>query len=234
MASNSVRRTTLSTDVEKQNAARAAVDLIEDGMIVGLGSGSTSLIFVRLLGERVKNGLKIKGVPTSDETAMVAREVGIELVSLDQEVQPDLDVDGADEVDSNLNMIKGGGGKLLREKIVAFAAKEVIIMVDSTKLVEKLGKFTVPVEIVPFSQPIVEIAIEDIGGKPILRKTKDGVPYLTDEKNHILDCDFGLIDDAESLARKLSNTPGVVEHGLFIDLADLVLVGEKDGVRQII
>ncbi|MBX3076792.1 ribose-5-phosphate isomerase RpiA [Candidatus Obscuribacterales bacterium] len=224
----------MSTDVEKQNAARAAVDLIEDGMIVGLGSGSTSLIFVRMLGERVKNGLKIKGVPTSDETAMVAREVGIELISLDQEVHPDLDVDGADEVDSNLNMIKGGGGKLLREKIVAFAAKEVIIMVDSTKLVEKLGKFTVPVEIVPFSQPIVEIAIEDIGGKPVLRKAKDGSTYITDEKNHILDCDFGLIDDAESLARKLSNTPGVVEHGLFIDLADLVLVGENDGVRQII
>jgi len=224
----------LSTDVEKENAARAAVDLIEDGMIVGLGSGSTSLIFVRLLGEKVKNGLKIKGVSTSDETEMVAREVGIELVSLNEEVHPDLDVDGADEVDSNLNMIKGGGGKLLREKIVAFAAKEVIIMVDSTKLVEKLGKFTVPVEIIPFSQPIVEIAIEDIGGKPVLRKAKDGSTYITDEKNYILDCDFGLIDDAETLARNLSNTPGIVEHGLFINLADLVIVGEKDGVRQLI
>lgn len=224
----------MSIDIEKHNAAKAAADLVEDGMVVGLGSGSTSLIFVRLLGERVKSGLKIRGVPTSDETAAVAEEVGIELISLEDEVHPDLDIDGADEVDSKLNMIKGGGGKLLREKIVAFAAKEVIIMVDSSKLVDKLGKFKVPVEIVPFSQSIVEVAIEDIGGKPILRKAKDGSTYITDEKNFILDCDFGLIEDAETLARNLSTTPGVVEHGLFINLADLILVGEQDGVRQII
>lgn len=224
----------MSVENEKRIAAQAAADLVENGMVVGLGSGSTSLMFVRLLGERVKNGLKIKGIPTSEETAEVAKEVGIELISLEDEVHPDLDIDGADEVDGSLNMIKGGGGKLLREKIVAFAAKEVIIMVDSTKLVDKLGKFKVPVEIVPFSQSIVEVAIEDVGGKPVLRKTKDGSTYITDEKNFILDCDFGLIADAESLARNLSNIPGVVEHGLFINLADLILVGEKDGVRQII
>jgi ribose 5-phosphate isomerase A len=224
----------MTADSEKHLVAQAAADLIEDGMVVGLGSGSTSLIFVRLLGERVKNGLKIKGVPTSDETAEVAREVGIELVSLEDALHPDVDVDGADEVDSSLQLIKGGGGKLLREKIVAFASKEVIIMVDSTKMVKKLGKFKVPVEIIPFSRAIVETAIEDCGGKPVLRKAKDGSTYQTDENNWILDCDFGLIDEPDELALRLSGIPGVVEHGLFIDLADLILIGEKGEVRQLI
>ncbi|MDZ4834529.1 MAG: ribose-5-phosphate isomerase RpiA [Candidatus Melainabacteria bacterium] len=223
----------MSSDSEKHAAAEAALAYVEDGMVVGLGSGSTSLIFVKLLGERVKSGLKITGVPTSEETGRLAEELGIPLVSLQDGVQPDVDIDGSDEVDVNLSLIKGGGGKLLREKIVAFASKKVVIIVDSKKLVDKLGAFKLPVEVVPFSIAVVENAIKDIEGKPVLRKEKDGSIYITDENNWILDCDFGLIDDPKTLDEKLSSIPGIVEHGLFINLADIVLVGENRTVRKI-
>lgn len=223
----------MSSDSEKQLAAEAALAYVEDGMVLGLGSGSTSLLFVRMLGGRVKAGLKIKGVPTSDETASLAEQLNIPLVALEDGAHPDVDIDGADEVDSHLSLIKGGGGKLLREKIVAFASKKVIIIVDSKKLVDKLGAFKLPIEVIPFAKSIVENAIIDIDGKPVLRKAKDGSTYLTDEKNWILDCDFGLIEDPQKLATQLSLIPGVVEHGLFIDIANLILVGQGQTVRKI-
>ena len=221
----------MSSDSEKHLAAEAALDYVEDGMVVGLGSGSTSLIFVRLLGEKVKAGLRIQGIPTSDETGDLAKELGISLITFQECPIIDVDIDGADEVNPQLDLIKGGGGKLLREKIVAYASKKVVIMVDSTKLVDRLGAFKLPVEIVPFAKPVVEKAIKDKHGKPTLRTTEDGSAYLTDEKNWILDCDFGLINDPKLLADELSRIPGIVEHGLFINIADVVLIGENDLVR---
>lgn len=223
----------MSPDSEKHLAAQAAVDLIKDGMVVGLGSGSTSLVFVKLLAERVKNGLKIKGVPTSEATANLATELGIELVSFEEYLNPDIDVDGADEVDPNLCLIKGGGGKLLREKIVAFASKKVVIIVDSSKLVNKLGKFKLPIEIIPFAREIVETAVRELHGKPVLRKHDDGSVYTTDENNWILDCDFGLINNPPALSKALNSIPGLVEHGLFIDLVDTVFVGTGKEVRTL-
>lgn len=223
----------MSSDSEKHLAAEAALAYVEDGMTLGLGSGSTALIFVKLLGARVKSGLKIKGVPTSEETGELARELGIPLIALEDGVHPDVDIDGADEVDPHLSLIKGGGGKLLREKIVAFASRKVIIIVDSKKLVDKLGAFKLPLEVIPFSKATVEDAIREIDGKPILRKGEDGSTYITDEKNWILDCDFGLIDDPAKLATQLSLIPGVVEHGLFIDMANLVIAGQGDSIRKI-
>ena len=223
----------MSSDSEKHLAAEAALAYIEDGMTLGLGSGSTSLIFVKLLGERVKSGLQIKGVPTSEETGELAKQLGIPLIALEDGVHPDVDIDGADEVDPHLSLIKGGGGKLLREKIVAFASRKLIIIVDSKKLVEKLGAFKLPIEVIPFSKATVEDAIRDLDGKPLLRKDKDGSTYITDEKNWIIDCDFGLIDDPAKLATQLSLIPGIVEHGLFVDMANLVLVGQQDNIRKL-
>ncbi len=218
----------MSADDDKRLAANAAVELVTDGMILGLGTGSTAVFAVQELGERVKCGLKIKGVPTSDSTAELAKNVGIPLVTLDEFPELDLDIDGADEVEPSLCLIKGGGGALLREKIVASASKRVIIIVDEKKLVQRLGKFHLPIEVIPFACGLVQNKIEKMGATSVIRK-RDGVVFRTDENNLILDCDFGLIDDPRSLARKLSMVPGIVEHGLFVDLVERVIVG-KDGV----
>src|SRR5579883_524785 len=212
---------------EKLIAANAALDLIENGMTVGLGSGTTAAMFLRLLGERVRSGLKIKGVPTSESTAQLARELGILLVSLDDQPHPDIDIDGADEATESMCLIKGGGGALLREKIVAFASRRFVAIIDSSKLVKKLGKFPLPVEIVPFARSLVADAVVDLGGKPVLRQANDGTAFLTDQGNWILDCSFGAIEDPSSLASKLADIPGIVEHGLFIGLADQIIVGRN-------
>ncbi len=223
----------MSQDSEKELAAKAAADLVEDGMAIGLGTGSTAAHVAKILGERIKSGLKIKAVPTSEDTKRLALEVGIPLISLEDEPRLAIDIDGADEVDPSLNLIKGGGGALLREKIVAAASLRFVVIVDSKKLVDKLGKFHLPVEIVPFAFGSIKESIRELDGKPVLRKRKDGETFETDEGNWILDCDFGLISDPPALANKLSVIPGIVEHGLFIGMADSVIVGEGESVRTI-
>ena len=219
---------------EKEIAGRAAAELVRDGDVVGLGTGSTAYFTVLALGERVKAGLKIVGIPTSNATAELACGAGIRLATLDQHPAIDIDIDGADEIDPQLNLIKGGGGALLREKVIAAASKEMVVIADSGKLVPVLGKFPLPVEIVSFARAVVEKKIASLGATAKLRTRPDGSPYLTDNGNPILDCSFGKIEDPPALARVLSEMPGVVEHGLFIGLASLALVGRGDSVEEIL
>jgi ribose 5-phosphate isomerase A len=223
----------MANDGEKEAAGRAAAKLVRDGDIVGLGTGSTAYFAVTALGARVKAGLKIVGIPTSVRTADLARAVGIPLTTLDEHPEIDITIDGADEVDSKLNLIKGGGGALLREKVVASASRKMVVVVDSGKVVPVLGKFPLPVEIIAFARTVVERKILALGGSPKLRTKSDGSPYVTDNGNQVLDCSFGKIADPAALARILSETPGVVEHGLFIGLARVALVGKGDSVEEL-
>jgi ribose 5-phosphate isomerase A len=217
---------------EKEAAGRAAAKLVHDGDVVGLGTGSTAYFAVVALGERVKAGLKIIGIPTSVQTADLARAVGIPLTTLDEHPEIDITIDGADEVDPKLNLIKGGGGALLREKVVASVTKKMVVVADSGKVVSVLGKFPLPVEIISFARTVVEKKIVLLGASPKLRTNPDGSPFLTDNGNQILDCSFGRIADPPGLALALSNTPGIVEHGLFIGMAKLALVGRGDCVEE--
>ncbi len=215
---------------EKAAAARAALDHIEPDMRLGLGTGSTAEILIRLLTERVQAGLTVQAVvPTSNKTERLAVAAGLPLKSLDEVDGLDVCLDGADEVDPAFNLIKGGGGAHLREKVVAAASVKRVIMVDSSKPVAQLGKFKLPVEVIPFAAAVVARAIDRIGGRPE-RRNRDHAPFVTDEGNHIFDCDFGLIKDPPSLAAVLSNLPGVVEHGLFCGMTEVVIVGHADGV----
>jgi ribose 5-phosphate isomerase A len=223
----------MANEAEKEVAGRAAATLVRDGDIVGLGTGSTAYFTVIALGERVKAGLKIIGIPTSVQTADLARAVGIPLTTLDEHPEIDITIDGADEVDPRLNLIKGGGGALLREKIVASASKKMIVVADSAKIVSALGKFPLPVEIISFARIVVERKMVSLGASPKLRTKRDGSAFLTDNWNQILDCSFGQIADPPALARELNGMPGVVEHGLFIGLAKLALVGRGDRVEEL-
>ena len=223
----------MANEEEKEAAGRAAAKLVRDGDIVGLGTGSTAYFAVVSLGERVKAGLKIIGIPTSVHTADLARAVGIPLTTLDEHPEIDITIDGADEVDPKLNLIKGGGGALTREKVIATASKKMVVVADSGKIVRVLGKFPLPVEVIAFARTVVERKIVSLGGSPKLRLKLDGSPYLTDNGNEILDCSFGKIADPPALARELSGTPGVVEHGLFIGLAKLAIVGRGSSVDEI-
>jgi len=223
----------MANEQEKEAAGRAAAKLVRDGDIVGLGTGSTAYFAVVALGERVKAGLKIIGIPTSVQTADLARQLGIPLTTLDEHPKIDITIDGADEVDPKLNLIKGGGGALLREKVVASASKKMIVVADSGKVVPVLGKFPLPVEVISFARTVVEKKIALLGASPKLRTKPDGSPFLTDNGNQILDCSFGKIADPPALALTLSNTPGIVEHGLFIGLASLALVGRGDRVEEL-
>jgi ribose 5-phosphate isomerase A len=218
---------------EKEAAGRAAAELVRDGDVVGLGTGSTAYFAVVALGERVKAGLKIIGIPTSVQTADLARTLGIPLTTLDEHPEIDITIDGADEVDPRLNLIKGGGGALLREKVVASVTKKMVVVADSGKVVATLGKFPLPVEVISFARTVVEKTIVSLGAMPKLRTKPDGSPYLTDNGNQILDCSFGAIADPAALAHELNGTPGVVEHGLFIGLAKLALVGRGDRVDEL-
>jgi ribose 5-phosphate isomerase A len=220
-------------DQEKQAAAREAVRLVEPGSIVGLGSGSTATYAIRFVAERVRQGLEITAIPTSLKTKQLAEQLGIPLTTLEEHPQIDIDIDGADEIDPHLNLIKGGGGALLREKIIASASKRFVVVAESAKQVPCLGKFPLPVEVIPFAQPIVKTRIEALGAKVSLRQYAYGNPYVTDEGHHILDCSFGRIEDPPALARRLREIPGVVEHGLFIGMAELALVGKDGGVTLV-
>lgn len=223
-------------DKAKFVAAKKAAEYVEDGMRVGLGTGSTAAWLVRCLGEMVReDGLKIKGVPTSTRTAQLAQEVGISVVSLDEARWLDVTIDGADEFDANLNLIKGGGGALLQEKIVATASDQMIVIADVGKEVETLGAFPLPVEVIPFgwqtTQALIEetlVSMDVLGRNSTLRMNGDS-PFVTDEGNHILDLHLNRIGDARQLALVLNQMPGVVENGLFIDICDAVVVGYGDG-----
>ncbi|MGA0924605.1 MAG: ribose-5-phosphate isomerase RpiA [Lutimaribacter sp.] len=223
-------------DKAKFFAAKRAVDFVEDGMRVGLGTGSTAAWMVRCLAEVVRqDGLKIRAVPTSTRTAALARELGIEVVSLDEAKWLDLTIDGADEFDGDLNLIKGGGGALLQEKIVATASDQMIVIADAGKEVGALGAFPLPVEVIPFgwqtTKALIEemlVSIDVLGRSTSLRMNGDR-PFVTDEGNHILDLHLGRIGNARQLAMVLNQVPGVVENGLFIDICDVVVVGYGDG-----
>jgi ribose 5-phosphate isomerase A len=219
-------------DLEKEAVARASLRFVRDGNIVGLGTGSTAAYVVRFLGERVQAGLKIRGIPTSVQTKELAASVGIPLTTLDEFQQIDVTIDGADEFDPQLHLIKGGGGALLREKIIASASRQVVIIADSSKQVAVLGKFPLPVEVIPFAQLLVAKRIAALGAEVKLRQDAKGDPFVSDEGHHILDCGVGQIPDPPALARKLSDMPGVVEHGLFIDLASVVLMAKGENVTE--
>jgi len=223
----------MANDQEKEAAARASLRFVRDGQVVGLGTGSTAAYFIQLLGEAVKNGLRVRGIPTSVRSREQAASLGIPLTTLDECQEIDVTVDGADEVDAELRLIKGGGGALLREKIVASATKQLVIVADATKRVPVLGRFPLPVEVIKFAQAVVMKKIEALGAKVALRLATDGKAYLTDENNHILDCRFGEIPDADGLARELSDMPGVVEHGLFIGMAGVVLVATGSKIVEL-
>lgn len=225
------------SDSLKRRAAEAALAYVEDGMRLGLGSGSTAAHFVRLLGERVASGLRVVGVPTSARTALIAQESGVALTTLDATPELDLDVDGADEIGPGLALIKGGGGALLREKIVASASRRMIVIADSDKQVGTLGRFPLPIEVVDFGIRVAVRAIEraarDLGLEvAVSRRMAAGAPFRTDGGNAILDASFGRIPDPEALAERLAAIPGIVEHGLFLGLADLALVASPEGVAE--
>ncbi|ABF64692.1 ribose-5-phosphate isomerase RpiA [Ruegeria sp. TM1040] len=227
-------------DKAKFVAAKRAAELVEDGMRVGLGTGSTAAWLVRCLGEMVReDGLKITGVPTSARTAELAREVGIELITLDEARWLDLTIDGADEFDSELNLIKGGGGALLQEKIVATASDQMVVIADKAKEVETLGAFPLPIEVIPFgwqtSQALVEETLisMDVMGRSSTLRMNGASPYVTDEGNHILDLHLNRIGNPRQLALVLNQIPGVVENGLFIDICDTVVIGYGDGKVEV-
>lgn len=223
-------------DKAKFVAAKRSVDFIQDGMRVGLGTGSTAAWMVRCLGELVRErGLKVIGVPTSVRTADLARQVGIKVASLDEAKWLDLTIDGADEFDSNLNLIKGGGGALLQEKIVATASDQMIVIADVAKEVGTLGNYPLPVEVVPFGWQTTKALLEEtlvsldvLGRNASLRMNQDR-PYVTDEGNYIIDLHLHRIGNPRQMAMVLNQIPGVVENGLFIDICDIVVVGHADG-----
>ena len=221
----------------KIKAAAAALEHVEDGMRLGIGTGSTAEEFVRLLAERVAAGLNVVGVPTSERTARLCVELGVPLKSLVELPDLDLTIDGADEVDGNLRLIKGGGGALLREKIVAAASARMIVIADETKVVETLGRFPLPIEINSFGQVATQRAVEKLAstlgltGDLVLRVRADESLFMTDGGHLILDASFGRIPDADALASQLNAIPGVVEHGLFINLASLAIIAGPAGAR---
>ena len=226
----------MTLDEQKQSAAARAIEFVEDGMKLGLGTGSTAEKFVNLLGERVKDGLNVLCVPTSEATRAQAEKLAIPLTNLDAQPYLDLTVDGADELDDKLRLIKGGGGALLREKIVAMASDRMIVIADASKHVEMLGRFPLPVEIVSFGAAATRLMVEELAesadctGNIVMRKISDGKHFITDSGNYILDCAFGRIPDPEMLADALSIIPGVVDSGLFLDIADLALLANEDGI----
>lgn len=218
----------------KREAAEAAGKLIEDGMIVGLGTGTTAAIFISVLARRIsQENLRVAGIPTSDQTANLALRQGVPLTTFADHTQIDLTIDGADEVEvSTLFLIKGHGGALLREKIVASASKRMIVVADQTKLVERLGSRTsVPVEVVQFGWQSTESKLRQIGAQTSLRLNSDQKPFTTDSGNYIIDCSFGPMERPKDIAHHLDHVTGSVEHGLFLGFASQVLVGGRDGVK---
>lgn len=226
----------MNADTWKQQAAERAITLVQDGMVLGLGTGSTAARFVDLVGQRVRNGLKVICIPTSEATRLQAERLGIPLATLDEQPFLNLTVDGADEVDDQLRLIKGGGGALLCEKIVATASDRMVVISDASKRVANLGRFPLPVEVVRFgltaTRAMIEGLAEDVGcqGDIVQRMGTDGKPFITDSGNFILDCAFGTISDPEALDEALKYVPGVVENGLFLGIADSAIIAGPDGI----
>ncbi|WJR75782.1 ribose-5-phosphate isomerase RpiA [Bradyrhizobium sp. NP1] len=229
----------MTMDQLKRQAAARALEAVRDGMKLGLGTGSTAKHFVELLGEKVRAGLDVVGVPTSEATRADALRCGISLTSLDEIDRLDLTVDGADEIDPKLNLIKGGGGALLREKIVAAASDRMIVIADDTKWVDTLGRFPLPIEVIPFGLAATRRALNGafaeagVSGQMDLRRAKDGHVFVTDGGHWIVDAHLGCIADPPRLARLLAAIPGVVEHGLFVGLASTAILAGKQGIRVI-
>jgi ribose 5-phosphate isomerase A len=226
-------------DALKRQAAGRALEHVRNGMKLGLGTGSTAKHFVELLGEKVRGGLRVVGVPTSETTRAQAEAAGVPLTTLDEIDHLDLTVDGADEIDPELNLIKGGGGALLREKIVAAASDRMIVIADESKWVERLGRFPLPIEVIPFGLAATQRAIAaafvraGVSGQMVVRKAQDGHVFVTDGGHWIVDVRLGEIQDASRLADLLSAIPGVVEHGLFIGLASTAILAGAQGIRVI-
>ena len=226
-------------DALKRQAAAKALEYVRNGMQLGLGTGSTAKHFVDLLGEKVAAGMKVVGVPTSEATRIQAEQLKIPLTTLDAIDRLDLTIDGADEVDAALNLIKGGGGALLREKIVAAASDRMIVIADETKWVDALGRFPLPIEVIPFGLAATQRAIlkafaeSGVSGQMVLRKGKDGHVFVTDGGHWIVDAHLGRISDAPRLAGLLTAIPGVVEHGLFIGLANMAVLAGAQGIRVV-
>ncbi|MEK0306229.1 ribose-5-phosphate isomerase RpiA [Bifidobacterium favimelis] len=219
-------------DALKKAAGVEAAKLVEDGMVAGLGTGSTVRFFVDELGRRVnEEGLRFTGVTTSRRTKEQAEGYGIKIVDVDEVDHIDITIDGADEVDKNFNGIKGGGAALLWEKIVAVNSRKIVWIVDESKVVDTIGRFPLPVEVIPFGERHVLDRFQDRGYKPVLRLDAEGQPVLTDEHNHIIDLHMEHIDHPEDLAQDLITTVGVVEHGLFLNMVDTVIVGDPNGPR---
>lgn len=217
----------------KKNAAEKAVEYIRDGMKVGLGTGSTAYWVIVRIGELVKGGLNIQAAATSKASERLALEHGITLTPLRDIGKLDLTIDGADELDHHLRLIKGGGGALLREKITAFHSEQLLIVADENKVVSSLGTFPLPVEIVPFAREWTTIALENLGCSVKLRVGETGDLYVTDNGNYIADCEFGIINSPEQLQQQLKGIPGVVEHGLFIGMADKAFIGRSNGAVEV-
>jgi len=222
-----------TVDVAKELAAKRSLEFIQDGMVVGMGSGTTATHFIKLLGERVKQGLKVRGISSSRASEDLARSLGIPVIDFHQATEIDVTIDGADEVSHKLDLIKGGGGALLREKIVASASKRFVIVADSRKLVERLGKFPLPVEVIPMASPLVAKKLDALGIQPTVRRTSSGEDYITDEGNLILDCACGSIEDPHKLAAEIRAIVGVVEHGLFLGMADIALIASNNDVIEL-
>jgi ribose 5-phosphate isomerase A len=216
----------------KQLACQRAAQEVQDGMVLGLGTGSTVYYFLHELGRMVREGVRMTGVPTSIQTTQLATQLAIPLTTLDDQPHLDLAVDGADEVDDHLNLVKGAGGALLREKIIAASAARFLVVVDEGKLVTQLGeRYPLPVEVVPFGHTPAICAVEGLGARVTLRRGTDGQPWISDNGNYILDCRFGPIADPVALQKALLAIPAVVESGLFLNMAGTVIVGHAEGVR---
>lgn len=223
----------MQVNIAKKAAAEQAATYVRPGMTVGLGTGSTAYYAIMRIGEMVRGGLDIKAVATSEESEELARAQEITIIPFGEVQKIDVDIDGADEADAQLRLIKGGGGALLREKIVAAASDRMIIIADEGKVVQQLGQFPLPVEIIPFAWELTFRKLEQLHARPVLRK-KEGQLFITDNGNYIADCHYERIADPEALHAQLNDIPGVVENGLFIGMADLLIVGREDGaVREI-
>jgi ribose 5-phosphate isomerase A len=217
----------------KLHAAQRALQLVESGMTVGLGSGSTATLWIKLLGEQVRDhGLRIRAIASSEDSERLGRSYGIPFVTFEECRRLDLTVDGADEIAPNLALIKGGGGKLLREKIVASASKRFVIVADESKQVERLGRFPLPVEVIPMGAPLVSDSLRELGFTPRVRVNRDGTRYITDEGNLILDCSGLLMENPDGIAAKIDSIVGVVEHGLFLRMASLALIAGEEQVIE--
>jgi ribose 5-phosphate isomerase A len=214
-------------------AAQRALSLVEPEMVLGLGSGSTAALWIQLLGEQVRDhGLRIRAIASSEESERLGRRYGIPFVTFEQCRSLDLTVDGADEIAPGLALIKGGGGKLLREKIVASGSKRFVVVADESKQVERLGRFPLPVEVIPMAAPLVREALRELGFSPRVRLNQEGKHYITDEGNLILDCSGLLIDEPASMARRIDSIVGVVEHGLFLGMANLAFIAGESGINE--